>query len=484
MARTCRAFSGHTLDALWEVLDDIEPLLKVLPSYSPGQAHLQSFLGIKENYWKILLNYSSRVMELHFDGCTDNALHNPVLSFLLIRSGGVERLFPRLQTLRPSYLHPEKTAHVFPLLGYSGLQSLAVSFDAFKAIMGDGNAGLFDIILAGLGCGAPGLQKVILFGEGCEYLIVKDLHIEGLSRLPLLQRFVSRARLEPVAWMNLDILQRLKYLSITLDYRKDVTPIHSLALSELKTLTLKGSLANISAFLSQMEAPSLSSATFVIESSSSPPIPSEAVETFFCLLKGMLPHATSFAFTCSSICRDQSFHNSFHINLWSPLSFLTRLEELSIDLEDSFIMVSDMEISILSGTFPRLRSLTLRYPSGYSHPNTRAMPTIATLTKLATGCPELAYLHLAELRVDTSVQYTLLPALRHRLCVLEIDFFHLADCCSMSDFFLQLDRLFPMVTTIGLQDGLITILHKEINQILGIRKSIRQNDMDRGRVLN
>ena len=38
--------------------------------------------------------------------------------------------------------------------------------------------------------------------------------------------------------MNLHVLQRLKYLSITLDYRKDVTPTRSLALSELKTLTL------------------------------------------------------------------------------------------------------------------------------------------------------------------------------------------------------------------------------------------------------
>ena len=42
-----------------------------------------------------------------------------------------------------------------------------------------------------------------------------------------------------------------------------------------------------------------------------------------------------------------------------------------------------------------------------------------------------------------------------------------------------------MVTTsIGPQDGLITLLHNEINQILGIRKYIRQNDMDRGIVLN
>ena len=41
-ARTCRRFSGHALDALWEVLDDIEPLLKILQvqSYNPGQAPL------------------------------------------------------------------------------------------------------------------------------------------------------------------------------------------------------------------------------------------------------------------------------------------------------------------------------------------------------------------------------------------------------------------------------------------------------------
>lgn len=36
MAQTCSRVSHHALDALWEVLDDVEPLLKVLPFYSRG----------------------------------------------------------------------------------------------------------------------------------------------------------------------------------------------------------------------------------------------------------------------------------------------------------------------------------------------------------------------------------------------------------------------------------------------------------------
>ena len=32
-ARVCRAFSEHTLDTLWEVLEGLVPLLGVLPSY-------------------------------------------------------------------------------------------------------------------------------------------------------------------------------------------------------------------------------------------------------------------------------------------------------------------------------------------------------------------------------------------------------------------------------------------------------------------
>lgn len=36
MAQTCSRVSHHALDALWEVLDDVEPLLRVLPPYSPG----------------------------------------------------------------------------------------------------------------------------------------------------------------------------------------------------------------------------------------------------------------------------------------------------------------------------------------------------------------------------------------------------------------------------------------------------------------
>ena len=31
--RVCRAFSEHALDALWEVIECIEPLLHVLPSH-------------------------------------------------------------------------------------------------------------------------------------------------------------------------------------------------------------------------------------------------------------------------------------------------------------------------------------------------------------------------------------------------------------------------------------------------------------------
>ena len=440
----------------------------------------------EEDKWVILLSYSCRVKELHLDGRGDGALHNPVLSLLLDRSEGVKHLFPSLLRFRPSYVHIDRTADLLPML-YSGLHILAVSFDAFQATRG-GNAELLRIILLKLSHGAPCLEEMVLFGEGCQCFAVNRAHIKGLSRLPLLQRFVSHAQLEPAAWMNINEIKHLKCLAVTLAYRgQDVTPISkacSCTLPELKTLTLKGSLDEISKFLNQVDLPTICSATFLVNSSFSSPIPSEAVEAFFWLFKSNLPHITSLAFTCKSIHHGRSGNNPFHIDLWTPLSFLNRLEELSIDLGDSLVVVSDTEIKTLSDAVPRLRSLKLRYVYGYSHPETRAMPTIAALAELGTKCPELAYLDLAELRVDNSVQYTRLPVLRHRLSALEISFFHVVNCCNMADFFLQLDRLFPIVTTVGSQDGIVTNLHQEINGILGIRKGIRQNDMTRGIVLN
>lgn len=435
-----------------------------------------------------MLGYSCRVKELHLDGRRDDgALYIPVLPLLLAKSKGVEHLFPSLRRFRPSYVHIDRTAHLLPLLS-SELRKLAVSFDAFQAITTGGSAELFRIILIKLSYDAHSLEEVILFGEGCKYFTLEYSHIQDLARLPLLQRFVSQARLDTEAWMNIEVLQRLKYLAITLArHNENVTltsKVHRLALPELNTLALKGPLADISAFLSQVDAPILRSATFIVDSSFSLPVPSEAIEAFFWLLQPTLLHVTSFALTCKSIYCDRSGNNPFHIDLWRPLSSLTRLEELSIDLGDSLVVVLDAEIKTLSGAVPRLRSLKLRYVCGYSHPDKRAMPTIATLVELGTRCPDLAYLDLAELRVDTSIQYTMLPVLRHRLRVLEIGFFHVVDSCNMVDFFLQLDRLFPFVTTVGSQDGFMTNLHEEINGILGTRKCIRQNDMSCGIVLN
>ncbi|KAI1788025.1 hypothetical protein LXA43DRAFT_1097706 [Ganoderma leucocontextum] len=411
------------------------------------------------------------------------------------------------QRLRPLFLRAKNAAHIFPLL-YPGLQSFATSFDIFKDITGGANEELFGTVLAvlSLSCNGDGLRELVLFHEGCTGFNVKEAHIKCLASFPHLQRFVSQAPLEPAAWMDIGLLQRLKYLDVNLPDlypSEDVTltgKTHPLALSGLESLTLRGSLTNTSQFLSQMQASTLCSATFFLDSSPSSPVHCVALESFLSFVQYALPHTLlSFALTCQSI---DPFGGPFHVKLWGPLSFFTELQELSIDLSDSPILVSDTEISTLSGALPRLRSLVLLYAYGYSD-SMRIRLTIKALVALATGCPDLTHLHLANLNVhapvkgdatpvegdvtpveeDVETTEPEVPALRHRLRVLEIDSFY-AKLSNMSYFFLQLHRLFPEVETMGPRDGFESKAKKYVNQLLSIVKSVRQNDVDRGIVLN
>ncbi|KAI1785838.1 hypothetical protein LXA43DRAFT_1099785 [Ganoderma leucocontextum] len=51
VASVCCAFAEHALDALWEVLDGLLPLFKVLPSYRNRSRPLDVFSRITPDDW-------------------------------------------------------------------------------------------------------------------------------------------------------------------------------------------------------------------------------------------------------------------------------------------------------------------------------------------------------------------------------------------------------------------------------------------------
>ena len=477
------------------------------------------FLAIEEDHWIRLLKYSSRIKELHLDrrkDDTDDSLCDCILPLFLAKSGGITSLFPRLQRLRPLFLHPQNGLYMCFLL-CPELQSFAVSLNVFKDSTGGANEQLFSMTLGTLSCIARDLQEFILLDDSFASFNMREVNIRCLSLFPHLQRFVSQASLEPAVWANIGVLRRLKYLDINMDHHSSgATPTgdaHSVELLELKSLTLRGSPINFSGFLGGIKAPTLRSATFLVESDRSLPTPRATLEILLHLIKPALPETLiNFTLTCQLVYNIQPFVDLFHIDLWGPLSFFSNLKEISIDFSNSPILVSDTEITTLSGALPRLRSLTLQYAYGYSYPMP-TRPTIKALVALATRCPDLAHLHLVDLDLDTLIMRAMpaegteavteleVPVLLCRLHILEIDSFRAVGCLNVKNFVLQLNRLFPEVVTVrpwngrklwddrmsdsvSLDSGSKSPARKCANELLDIVKCAWRNDKDRGIVLN
>ncbi|KAM5545011.1 hypothetical protein V8D89_001122 [Ganoderma adspersum] len=386
----------------------------------------------------------------------------PSIVPILLSKSRSAPLFPRLKLLKVLALDGETAPYTIPLLS-STLRSITVACDED---IGAKNRDNFETILCALHVTSPDIRELVLLDENKSGFSLGERHIKSLSDFPHLRRFTSRIPLDSAAWKNMGTLPSIQHLDITIR-KLGVTPdTCSLVLPDLQSLTLRGTLKDLSDFLSQSELPALHSASFRIDGS---PLPIPAtLKSFFKLAKDKLPPTLRrFSLRCEEVTNPEGSYprdpSKLLLDL-RPLAAFTQLEELHIDLGGATaVHVSDREIRTLAKALPRLVSLTLRCNPG-PHYDLRRRPTVTSLVALATRCPRLACLHLSALDVDpdpdvdaaenggNKAKLLAVPALDHGLRELEIFFFRTKTRGGVFEFAEKLDRLFPNLVNVRSQD--------------------------------
>ena len=367
-------------------------------------------------------------------------------------------LFPRLKLLKALALDGETATYTIPLLS-STLRSITVACDED---FGAKNCANFETVLCALHVTSPDVRELVLLDENKSGFSLGERHIKSLSNFPHLRRFTSRVTLDSAAWKDMGTLPFIQHLDITINkYGSTSSDTSSFVLPDLRSLTLRGPLKDLSEFLGRSEFPVLRSASFRVDGS---PLPA-TLKRFFKLTKDKLPPTLRrFSLRCESVTNPEGSYprdtsNKLLLDL-RPLGAFAQLGELHIDLGgQTAVHVSDREIRALAKALPRLVSLTLRCNPG-PYDGLRRRPTVASLVALATRCPRLSCLHLSDLDVDSEVDCTraedscdkpkllTVPALDHKLRELEILFFRTKTRGGVFEFAEKLDRLFPHLANV------------------------------------
>ena len=409
--------------------------------------------------WDRLQSYARRVKELHHEcSCFDCACSS-IVPILLSKFRGAP-LFPRLKLLKALALDGETATYTIPLLS-STLRSITVACDED---IGAKNCANFETVLCALHVTSPDIRELVLLDENKSGFSIGERHIKSLSDLRHLRRFTSRVPLDSAAWKDMGTLPFIQHLDITINkYGSTSSDTSSLVLPDLRSLTLRGPLKDLSDFLGRSEFPVLRSASFRVDGSPLPVL----LKGFFKLAKDKLPPTLrQFSLRCESVTNPEGSYprdtsNKLLLDL-RPLGAFAQLEELHIDLgEQTAVHVSDRDIRTLAKALPRLVSLTLRCNPG-PYGGLRRRPTVASLVALATRCPRLACLHLSDLDVadldvyqdsaengcSSQAKLLTVPALDHKLRELEISFFRTKTRGGVFEFAEKLDRLFPNLVNV------------------------------------
>ncbi|KAI1785283.1 hypothetical protein LXA43DRAFT_1066046 [Ganoderma leucocontextum] len=237
-ARVCRAFAEHALDALWEVLEDLWPLLKVLPSYRSDLLPLDVFSRVTADGWTRL--HSDRTDNDWTDGDwkEDRQNFEVLLSAIHISS-------PALREL----------------LIIKGLKFYALNF----------------------------------------HLHVRHIQsLAGFTRLQCFTSQLTLDAATWRQLGSLHSLQHLDIRSLACDETPEPES-YSFSLPDLRDLRLGGPLQSLLAFVEKLKSPNLHSVSFrVRHGDQAAPTPDSRLEEFFNLAMDKLPATLrKFAMKCN-----------------------------------------------------------------------------------------------------------------------------------------------------------------------------------------
>ncbi|KDQ52878.1 hypothetical protein JAAARDRAFT_39827 [Jaapia argillacea MUCL 33604] len=465
LSRCYRLLSNTALDVLWDELDSIEPLLKLLPSYQevqkPTRRRVQTIYTIVEPidvvHWTVFDKYSRRIHKLrfkpprHIDPVVYSTLHK-------YKDGS---LLPSLRILewerddRPftGDMAKEMLPFLSPSLRRINILTSCHPDHSLAEVIEDDDLHNF---LGALPRCSPSLENLNLIGHMpqvpldfvTEFKAITSLHIGniimGECQLtgPILQELSTRPLL---SHLTLDVTSlRVDDVSGW----KGFPALRSLEITD-------GRFIIVSCLLDSLSTTTLSSFSM---STSKPGFWDDCGPLFESLAR-FAPSLRSLTLATEAT-PSSDINKNIPISLITPLLSLSALTHFHFSFQHITLRLMDADTRTLASSYPSLISLYLLHTTGL---------TVHSLPTLARHCPHLSRIYIDTLNVYERPTLQDVPVLQHGLK--ELGF----RCSFVRNAFVLarvLDRVFPSL-------GELREVPKEVRDFILEFQAIREEERER-----
>ncbi|KAI1784515.1 hypothetical protein LXA43DRAFT_146924 [Ganoderma leucocontextum] len=408
LALSCHALLDPSLDKLWNNLDDIHPLLKLLPNYQRRNSIHHLTGEITPEAWSRLQTYARRVRGITLG--QEASIDALVWPTILNQCQGT-LLFPNLQTLSMRMWNATHASFTpIHALASPSLRYLSLSVDtegADKASI----ATITGAMLQEFSMKSPGLIRLSFF----PYMTIGPEHLMCLSRFTHMERLniSDYSTIDEGVLLTLTNLGNLTHLQASVLLR-DSTESALLGLKDgfqnLTKLELCCQPAHLTRFMLASPMPRLKDLCLQLASHSA-----DGFETSLASICRHLrpPTLTRFRAELDNFRRPPRFL----INLLEPLLPFVNLEELEFFFEEHLPLRNE-DLERFSHAWPKLRALiliqgetTLSTPNRM--PGSVERPTLHGLVELARRCPQLDRLCIPDLDASRPPQADSVPLMGH-----------------------------------------------------------------------
>ncbi|PIL32753.1 hypothetical protein GSI_04868 [Ganoderma sinense ZZ0214-1] len=440
LAVSCRAFFDPALDMLWHSLDNIHPLLKLLPNYQCLDSIYYLEGDIPPEAWSRLKTYAARVRGITFSRKAN--IDAGVWWTILEQCQGI----PLLPNLRKLHTIKLNAIHIFVLRAFASPSLRDVFLEFYEDLDGDRSPSSMAPI-----AGSALQEFSIKATEITRLCLYPDLTI-GREDLMCLSRFTQLEELylndhlvldEDLLFM-LNGLKNIRFLKIPILLRgpPESTQVHlPYEFHNLTGLDLCGPPAHLARFIVASSMPRLNDLSIWFG-----PHHSDGIETYLTsICRHIGPHTLAhFTAQLSSFVHAPQLL----MRLLEPLLPFAQLEEVVVRQADS-LPLRDEDLARISHAWPKLRMLrfdqsTTALEDPDRQPGSTARSTLAGLVDLARGCPHLTELCIPELDASVLPPIAGVPLMGHGpldLCIENL--VGAEDEETQLDVAVILDRLFP-----------------------------------------
>ncbi|KAI0800334.1 hypothetical protein C8Q74DRAFT_1214309 [Fomes fomentarius] len=440
-ARVCQAFSEPALNALWCALDNLVPLLRLLPGFQRRDSTYDKFQfltnGVTDEGWSRLQHHASRVRGLcHYPG---TSIHTTVWLAVMARSQGMT-LLPRLRVLDVDHIPVADIALLLVLLSPSLLE-LYLSFrndvDPNDPVSGSSPvlSSVSGMLLESIAAVASDLT--IFYMD--EHFPAPSQNLKALSRLTKLRELKL---CDPATTVTAPALRAISALSSlrTLSIEDLCLFGASLELedgiSSLETLYVHARPDDLSRLVHGSRFATLKHFDVLIHCEDGA-LPTDQLSSIFSHLPQTV-HNIRMGFCDGAVAPRSTLADL--LMLMQPLK---ELLDLTIDAGAGKLTLGDTDMKVLADQWPRIRKFILADDKEQPRPISDPQPTFAALIDVARRCPALETLALPCLDTASLPPLEEIPLLRHSLHWLE--FARYVGTSTPAEVAEAVDRLFPTI---------------------------------------